>query len=127
MSLNDRILKDQPNDADALARQGEFALQNGETAKAIASLEALLRRVPNHPRGHYNLGRALFAAKQVEAARVQFTEAIRSAPDFVPARVALAKVQIGTECNMARQSCQPTAFWQSIPGTAKPGRYVRWR
>jgi tetratricopeptide (TPR) repeat protein len=94
IALNDRILKDQPNDADALARQGEFALQTGEVSKAIASLDALLQRAPDHPRAHYDMGRALVAANRVEAARVQFTEAIHWAHDFIPPRVALAKIQI---------------------------------
>ncbi len=94
VSLNDQILKDQPKDIDALVRQGEFALQNGEVDKAIGSFEALLREAPDHPRAHYDLGRALVASNRLEAARVQFTEAIRWAPDFIPPQVALAKVQM---------------------------------
>ncbi len=109
--LNDQILKNYPNDADAMARQGEYALLNGEAVKAIAILEALLQRVPTHAVGHYNLGLALSAAGRQENARVQFTEAIGWAPDFIPARLALTRLELGAE----RECCAPSGYgaWAS--------------
>jgi tetratricopeptide (TPR) repeat protein len=91
---NDQILKGDPNNADALARRGAYLVEDGEAPNAIADLEALLRRVPGHTVGHYNLGRALLAAGRQENARVQFSESVRLDPNFAPAWIALAKLQI---------------------------------
>lgn len=96
IKLNDEILRDHPDDADALSRQADYWLQNGDAPKAIASFEAILRRFPDHAQTRYNMGRAMLAAGRTGDARLQFTEAIRWAPDFLAARIALIKVQIGT-------------------------------
>ena len=95
LKLNDQILHEHPDDADALARQADYFLRSGDAAKAIVKLEAILRRAPNHPLTHYNLGRALLIARRQEDARVHFSEAIRWAPDFIPPRIALTKVELG--------------------------------
>src|SRR5262249_26513241 len=73
VKLNDQILRDRPDDPDALAKRANYALEDGEVEKAIGILEGLLRRAPNHPVGHYNLGRALLVAGREENARVQFS------------------------------------------------------
>src|SRR5712692_1554756 len=95
-AVNESILKDYPNDTDALARRAGMLLERGDIDKAIVQLESMLRQSPNHYLLRYNLGRALLAKGRREDARFQFSESIRAAPNFNPARFALADVQLAT-------------------------------
>ncbi len=95
-AVNESILKDYPNDTDALARRAGMLLERGDIDKAIGQLESMLRQSPNHYLLRYNLGRALLAKGRREDARFQFSESIRAAPSFNPARFALADVQLAT-------------------------------
>jgi tetratricopeptide (TPR) repeat protein len=95
-SINDSILKENPKDGDALARRAGFLIDKGDTEKSIAVLEAMLRQVPANSVIHYNLGRAMMSRNQREAARQQFTEAVRFNSKFVPARTALAQIELST-------------------------------
>src|SRR6185369_11628303 len=126
--LNDEILREHPNDADALARQADYSLQSGDVAKAVANLEALLQRSPNHPVAHYNLGRALLAAGRQGNARFQFSEAIRWAPDFIPARIALIKIQLAAgEYGDASNSADDILALNDAHGEAKVLRVMALR
>ena len=95
-AVNEAILRESPRDINALARRAGFLFDKGDVDKSIAQLEALLRQTPNHYLIHYNLGRALMAKGRREDARFQFSESIRWGPQFVPARIALAQVQLST-------------------------------
>ena len=96
IKLNDQILRENPNDADAGSRQAEYLLQNGEIDKSISYLKAILVRSPGHGKAHYNLGLALLASGRREEARFQFSETLRLIPTLVAARIALTNVQIVT-------------------------------
>ena len=95
-AMNESILKDNPTDTDALARRAGILLEKGDIDKSIVQLEGMLGQSPNHYLLHYNLGRALSAKGRREDARFQFSESIRSAPNFIPARFAIADVQLAT-------------------------------
>jgi tetratricopeptide (TPR) repeat protein len=95
-AVNESILKDNPKDIQSLVRRAGFLFESGEVDKAISQLEALLRQTPNDVLAHYSLGRALTAKGRREQARFEFSEAIRWGPTFIPPRIALAEVQLGT-------------------------------
>jgi tetratricopeptide (TPR) repeat protein len=94
--INDSILKNKPTDLDALVRRAQFLFEKGDLSNSTAELETLLRKSPNHPIARYTLGRALLAGGRSEDARFQFSEAVRWAPKFLPPRIALAQIQLGT-------------------------------
>jgi tetratricopeptide (TPR) repeat protein len=92
--INDAILKDFPNNVDALVRRAAILFETGDVKRSISELEIALRIAPNNPDAHFNLGRVLLAGKQPERARYQFTEAIRWAPGNDAARLALARIEL---------------------------------
>lgn len=66
---------------------GEILLRvPGRVDEAIAHLEQAIRRKPMVAESHYRLGEALLAADRVNAARREFTEALRLQPDHAGAR-----------------------------------------
>src|ERR1035438_8775003 len=92
--VNAQILKEVPDDNDARGLSATFLLDNGDIAKALAELQAVVTRAPNNPVSRYNLGRAHAARGEYEQARQQFTKAIELRSDYVMARLALAKLQV---------------------------------
>jgi tetratricopeptide (TPR) repeat protein len=92
--INSAILREHSKDSDALTNRASIESQRGDLTKAIADLETAIHIAPNNSVAHYNLGRALLAAKQPERARFQFSEAIRCGPANTPARLALAGMQL---------------------------------
>ena len=92
--INDAILKDHPKNVDALVRRAAILFETGDVTRSIQELEGALRIAPNNPEAHFNLGRALLAGKQPERARYEFTEAIRWAPGYNDARLALAQIEL---------------------------------
>ena len=95
-ATNDAVLKENPTDADALARRAGFLVDKGDAEKSIRELKAMLERAPNNPVIHYNLGRALMSRKQREEARVNFAQAIRADANFIPPRLAMAQIELST-------------------------------
>jgi tetratricopeptide (TPR) repeat protein len=88
------ILKDNPKDSDARGLQASLLLDRGDVQKAISELQAVVNAAPDNFVARYNLGRAHVARGEWEQARQQFTEAIRERPDYLPARLALAQLQV---------------------------------
>ncbi|HTT61041.1 MAG TPA: tetratricopeptide repeat protein [Bryobacteraceae bacterium] len=88
------ILKDNPKDSDARGLQASLMLDRGDVQKAISELQAVVSAAPDNFVARYNLGRAHLARGEWEQARQQFTEAIRERPDYLPARLALAQLQV---------------------------------
>jgi len=88
------ILKDNPKDTDARGLQASLLLDRGDVQKAISELQAVVNAAPDNFVARYNLGRAHVARGEWEQARQQFTEAIRERPDYLPARLALAQLQV---------------------------------
>lgn len=93
----DSIVKDDPNDNNSLALRAAMQLQSGDadkSAAAINDLQALLGRVPQNPVIRYNLARAYQAKGDLDAARVQYTEAVKQNKSFVAAHVGLGQVSL---------------------------------
>lgn len=95
------ILARQPRHADALHRFGVLKQQTGRVQEAIDLLDQALSIAETNPRGHYDYGLALQAARRFGEAAEQFARAIRLQPDFRQPRSALIAV------------CRETGDWQA--------------
>lgn len=90
-------LKDDPQNNDAISMRASLQLQTGDKARtqaAITDLQSLLSRTPNNPVVRYNLARAYHGRGEVDAARVQYAEAVKIRPDFLGARIGLGQVYL---------------------------------
>ncbi len=65
----------------------------GRIDEAIAHLGEAIRRKPMIAESHNTLGEALLAADRVDAARREFTEALRLQPDYAAARANLGRLK----------------------------------
>ena len=92
--VNDAILKDYPNDVEALVRRAAMLSGKGDVKGSIQELEKTLRIAPTNPDAHYHLGRALMTDKQPERARYEFSEALKGSPRNNAARLALAQIEL---------------------------------
>jgi tetratricopeptide (TPR) repeat protein len=92
--INSAILKDNPKDTDARGLQATLLLDRGEVQKAISELQSVVNAAQDNFVARFNLGRAHVARGEWEQARQQFTEAIHLRPDYLPARLALAQLQV---------------------------------
>jgi len=91
------IVKDDPNDNNSLALRAAMQLQSGDadkSAAAINDLQALLGKVPQNPAIRYNLARAYQARGDLDAARVQYAEAVKQRRDFLAAYIGLGQVAL---------------------------------
>ena len=67
-------------------------IQEGRLPDALLALRDVIKAQPKNPYAYHYLGVALFEAGQREAARDAYTAAVRLAPDYLGARVALSHV-----------------------------------
>lgn len=94
------LLKEDPKDPEATAMHATLLLQTGDRKQAktiIAELQPLINKTPRNTTLHFNLGKAYVIAgdpASLELARLQFLEALKIEPRFVPARLALAELEI---------------------------------
>jgi tetratricopeptide (TPR) repeat protein len=95
------IVKDDPNDNQSIALRAAMQLQSGDADKsnaAINDLQSLLGKVSNSPSVRYNLAKAYQARGDLDAARVQYMEAIKDAAktnrNFVAAHIGLGQVAL---------------------------------
>jgi len=94
LEMTEKILKDDPKDPEAIAMRASLWLYAGKPEQintAITELQSVVSKMPENFVLRYNLGRALMAKGDLDAARVQFADALRYRPDYIPARVALAQ------------------------------------
>ncbi|MDX1979472.1 MAG: tetratricopeptide repeat protein [Bryobacteraceae bacterium] len=92
-----QILKDHPDDFEAVAMRASLWLQDGNREKvqdAINELNAVIVKKPENFVLRYNLGRAYVAKGDLNNARVQFQEALKYRADYTPARIALAQISL---------------------------------
>jgi len=92
--INAQILKDNPNDNDAKGLEGTLMLDRGDIARAFGELQAVANRAPDNPVAHYNVGRAHVLRQEWEQAREHFEKALELRPDYVLARLELAKLEV---------------------------------
>ena len=91
------ILKDNPNDSDALAMHAALMLQTGDLkqiTQATNDLQSLVSKTPDNHLLRFNLARAFLAKNDVEAARLQLEAAIKIRADFLMARNMLARIYL---------------------------------
>lgn len=91
------VLKRDPKNSQALSMRASLDLQFGDAARkeaAIKDLQTLIGVSPNDVIVRYNLGRAYQQKGELEAARVQFAEAVKKRPEFVAGQIALAQIYI---------------------------------
>jgi tetratricopeptide (TPR) repeat protein len=67
-------------------------LQERRIQDALLALRDVIKAQPNNPYAYHYLGVAFFEAQQREAARDAYSAAVRLAPDYLGARVALSHV-----------------------------------
>ena len=97
MQLVDSLLKAAPADLDARAMRAALVLQGGkkeELQGAITELQSIVSKMPGNAVVRYNLGRAYLAKQELEPARLQFLEAIKIYPAYLPPRIALAQLYL---------------------------------
>ena len=101
--INRQILKDNPQDSFAKEVEGSLLLDRGDVAGAMVDLQGAVTADPKNPANHYRLGlahkaRAMsdrsVAAGEIEQARQEFERALAIRPDFVLARLDLARIEI---------------------------------
>jgi tetratricopeptide (TPR) repeat protein len=91
---NAAILKTNPNDNDAKGLAATFLLDKGDINRAIVELQAVVTSAPDNFVARFNLGRAHMAQGQLEQARQMFQKVIELKADYLPARLALAQLQV---------------------------------
>ncbi len=101
--INRQILKDNPQDSFAKEVEGSLLLDRGDIANAMVDLQGAVMADPKNPADHYRLGLAHMARAtsdrsvaggEIEQARQEFERALAIRPDFVMARLALARLEI---------------------------------
>jgi tetratricopeptide (TPR) repeat protein len=92
--VNAEVLKENPNDNDALGVKATLLLDKGDVTHALADLQQVVTHAPDNFVARFNLGRAYVLHNEVEQARQQFQKAIELHPDYIPARLALAQLQM---------------------------------
>ncbi len=95
--LVDVLLKENPKDSDAIAMHAALLLTGGkpeQVDQAAIDLQSLVSKNPNNHLLRYNYARALLAKGQIEPARLQLEDALKTRPDFVSAREVLARIYL---------------------------------
>lgn len=94
VQLNAQILKENPKDPDARGFAASQLLDSGQVTKALADLQSVVNTAPENFVARFQLGRAYAASGQTEQARQHFTQVVRQMPNYLPARIALAELQL---------------------------------
>ncbi|MGJ5817412.1 tetratricopeptide repeat protein [Paludibaculum fermentans] len=97
LSIVEEALSEDPKSNDALTLRASLQLQYGGKEKqqaAINDLQTLLSRTPSNAVVRYNLARAYHNRGDLDAARVQYLEAIKLAPTFVASHIGLGQVYL---------------------------------
>jgi tetratricopeptide (TPR) repeat protein len=97
VAIVQKAVEEDPKNDTAISTRAALDLQYGGQAKqqgAINDLQGLLSRQPKDVVVRYNLARAYQARGEWDAARIQYSEAIRNQPNFVSAYVGLGQVYL---------------------------------
>jgi tetratricopeptide (TPR) repeat protein len=93
--LINEVLKQDPKDSQAISMRSALLLKAGspdQVKQAVSDLQGLVSRNPNNGRSRFQLGQALLANKQADAARIQLEEAKKLEPGLTGPRVLLARI-----------------------------------
>jgi len=91
------ILKESPNDSDAVAMRAALMLVTGDLKQinqAVNDLQSLVAKTPDNHLLRFNLARAYVAKNDLEQARLQLEAAIKIRPDFILARDMLSRIYL---------------------------------
>ncbi len=91
------ILKEAPNDSDAVAMRAALMLVTGDLKQinqAANDLQSLVAKTPDNHLLRFNLARAYAAKNEMDQARLQLEAAIKIRPDFVLARDMLTRIYL---------------------------------
>jgi len=91
------ILKESPNDSDAVAMRAALMMVTGDLKQinqAVNDLQSLVAKAPDNHLLRFNLARAYAAKGDMEQARLQLEAAIKSRPDFIIARDMLGRIYL---------------------------------
>jgi len=123
------LIKDDPQDPEALAMQATLLLESGEKQQikdAIGVLRPLLAKMPSNATLHFNLGRAYMLKSEqqnLDQARLEFQEALKIDSKYTPAKLALAELELSRgEHAKAAQAAEETL--NDDPTNLKP-RLIR--
>jgi tetratricopeptide (TPR) repeat protein len=92
------ILKEDPNDSEAIALQATLLLQKsgkGQVKQVLSKLQPLVAKMPGNLLLHYNLGLAFIESGEpssLDQARLQFERALAIDPRYVPAMLSAAEL-----------------------------------
>jgi tetratricopeptide (TPR) repeat protein len=92
-----QVIKDNPKDSDAIAMRAALMLSTGnrdQINQAVNDFQSLVTKNPDNHLLRFNLGRALAAHGDTDAAILQLEEAAKLRPDFIPARQLLARLYL---------------------------------
>jgi tetratricopeptide (TPR) repeat protein len=93
--LVNEVLKQDPKDGQAISMRSALLLKAGspdQIKQAVTDLQGLASRNPANGRSRFQLGQALLANKQLDAAKIQLEEAKRLEPGLTGPRVLLARI-----------------------------------
>ena len=90
-TLNDEILKESPNDQDALVYRSQMQISWGDLDRAIDTLQTVVKNDPKNSLAHFALGVAFERqGTHIEHAEAEWREALSLNPDNIEAQRALA-------------------------------------
>jgi tetratricopeptide (TPR) repeat protein len=93
--LINEVLKEDPKDGQAISMRSALLLKAGspdQIKQAVSDLQGLVSRNPGNARSRFQLGQALLANQQPDAAKIQLDEAKRLDTRLVGPRVLLARI-----------------------------------
>ena len=93
-TLNDEILKKNPNDVGGLIERGLILIREKRANDAIAPLQAALKIEPDNGTGHYFLGLAFNELARPDVAESEWRKAAQLRPDSQEAQKGLAEVAL---------------------------------
>lgn len=122
MAVYEKMLKLDPDDADALSSVGNLRMAAGDSIGAVSAFVDLVERHPNHAEGWFNLGYIYEQREDLGPAERCFRQAVRLDPKLDRAWYGLALVLIRTgrlresldalKANIKLQPMSPYGYYQ---------------
>ena len=119
----DSILKKDANDRQAMILRARIEMQSGDQNKlkaAIADLQEVLKQEPNSRAGLFFMAEANFRSGQIDQARVYAGELNRNYPNYPPAKLMQAQIDLTT--GDAKGALQTTTQLLDLIAKATPDR-----